>query len=127
MRHLTVSSLGFLLAVLLISTTPIGTGAGTHQFDLLHPLFAHLHVVNGRVLSHEQMADQTSAEPLPTQGPTLGGGSGISPDGGGLGLSPTLPHVLAMVPLEPVSWTLAMNQRPPHGRVDAPPVPPPLT
>ena len=63
-----------LLALLLIGTTPTGTGAGLHQFDLVHPLFAHLHVVNGRVLTHEQMQRGEPAARGVSRGPALGAG-----------------------------------------------------
>ena len=61
-RYLPAHFVVFMLALLLVSTTPMGTGAGVHQFDLVHPLFAHVHLVNGRVLTHEQIdrADATA-------------------------------------------------------------------
>jgi hypothetical protein len=128
MRELWICSIGFLLAVLLVGTTPIGTGAGTHQFDLLHPLFSHIHIVNGRVLTHEQLAAETAeASPPAYPGPTLGSGTGTTPDVGGPGLSPTLPvPALPMVWAGPVSWRLNDLQRP-RSRREAPPDPPPLT
>src|SRR5438045_6357708 len=53
--------IAFVLVLLLASTTPVGTGSGAHQFDLLHPLFSHVHVVDGRVVTHEQqLAEQSS-------------------------------------------------------------------
>jgi len=54
MRLLPGFSLPLVLALLLIGTTPTGTGVGLHQFDLVHPLFAHVHIVNGHVLTHDQ-------------------------------------------------------------------------
>jgi hypothetical protein len=55
MRVLPGYTIALLLAVLLVGTTPVGTGVGIHQFDLVHPLFAHVHLVNGRVVTHDQM------------------------------------------------------------------------
>ena len=57
--------IAFVLMLLLAATTPVGTGTGLHQFDLLHPLFSHVHVVNGRVMSHEQMAFEALGTPAP--------------------------------------------------------------
>jgi hypothetical protein len=132
MRHLTGYSIAFLLTILLASTTPIGTGSGVHEFDMLHPLFTHMHLVNGRLLTHEQMDQEATlaralaSEQLPTHGPSLGSGSAGTPDGG-LGISPTLPSLSATVMLAlPVGW-LNTDVRLPRGRVEAPPVPPPLT
>ena len=65
MRPLPGFSIAFVLAVLLIGTTPIGTGVGAHQFDLVHPLFTHVHIVNGRVLSQWEMYDLLE-DPLET-------------------------------------------------------------
>jgi hypothetical protein len=132
MRHVTATSIAFLLTLLLASTTPIGTGSGTHQFDLLHPLFTHMHLVNGRLLTHEQMEQEalngaaTVGMPLPTRGPSLGAGSAGAPDGGGLGLSPTLPISPSTTVWDaPAGWVTG-EVRLPDGRQEAPPVPPPL-
>jgi hypothetical protein len=126
MRHFSTSSIAFLLVVLLASTTPVGTGGGAHQLDLLHPLFSHLHLVNGRLLTHEQVEQDASVERAPASGPTLGSGSGSSPDGGGAGVSPTLLlPILALATVAPARWPIAAVPRP-RGREEAPPVPPPL-
>lgn len=117
----------FLLAVLLVSTTPVGTGAGTHQFDLLHPLFAHVHLVNGKVLTHEQMEQPTAPEPSrPTAGPSLGAGAAAGSVDAGVGLSPVIPgQVFGYVMALPV-WSVSDRLVVPDGNEEAPPVPPPL-
>jgi hypothetical protein len=133
MRHFSTYAVGFVLTVLLVSTTPVGTGGTAHQFDLLHPLFSHVHIVNGRVMTHEQMADQRTAarsapaQPADPRGPTLGSGSGSAPDGAGLGATPTvpMPAFYALVPAA-VVWPV-FDGRLPRGREEAPPDPPPLT
>jgi hypothetical protein len=125
----------FVLALLLVSTTPIGTGAGVHQFDLVHPLFAHVHYVNGRLLTHEQL-DQQSALPAPSaakaqtppppgSGPAIGAGAGLDPVDSGVGWSPTqLFQAASLVPSSQWTW-LTSEARLPAGRVEAPPDPPP--
>ena len=72
MRVLPGSTVAMLLAVLLVGTTPVGTGAGMHQFDLVHPLFAHVHLVNGRVVTHDQMQRGETSSRRGSPGPALG-------------------------------------------------------
>jgi hypothetical protein len=127
MRLLPGYPIAFVLALLLICTTPVGTGAGIHQFDLVHPLFSHVHIVNGRALTHEQMQQPTAASTsAPSTRPAFSVGSGLNLLDGGLGLSPTA------VPLEPLSlvhvWPevpMSADVRLPSGRRDSPPDPPP--
>jgi hypothetical protein len=133
MRHLSTYAIGFMLTVLLVTTTPVGTGGTAHQFDLLHPLFSHVHIVNGRVLTHEQLADprggawSAPVQPAPGAASTLGSASGSAPDGGGLGTTPTVPVPHFVLPIvSPFAWPAA-DVRVPRGREEAPPVPPPLT
>ena len=133
--QVTSSLLGLLLALLLVSTTPVGTGAGVHQFDLLHPLFSHVHIINGRILTHEQMeqesnaASSASAAPArPTRGPAFGAGGGASAADGGLGLSPTVPGQEAFAAFLTMTTTWVWPDIAlPSGREEAPPDPPPLT
>jgi hypothetical protein len=118
--------IAFLLAVLLASTTPVGTGAGAHQFDLLHPLFSHLHLVNGRWMTHEELAKRAAqVETRPSPGPAFGAGdSAGSVDGLGVspvGLADTL-HVQLTSPVALLRHELRM----PTGKTEAPPDPPPL-
>src|SRR5207244_1525170 len=93
MRLLPGFSLPLVLALLLIGTTPTGTGVGLHQFDLIHPLYAHVHIVNGQVLSHDQVpsSPSTAGATGTSAGPALGAGSGANQSALGLGISPVLP------------------------------------
>jgi len=120
---------GFVLVLLLAITTPVGTGSGVHQFDLLHPLFSHVHVVNGRVVTHEQQLAQEptdNTERAPSGIPALGAGGGAASGDGGIGVTPIVPaQSVALV------WSLprlsASTDLPvPPGREEAPPDPPPL-
>jgi hypothetical protein len=130
-RYLPAHFVVFTLALLLVSTTPMGTGSGVHQFDLVHPLFAHVHLVNGRMLTHEQMA-QDEATPRPpahgyTAGPAFGAGAGGAQGDTGLGVSPTLP--VQSVSLLPTIFgrRFQLQARLPVGRSEAPPDPPPTS
>ena len=116
-----------LVAVLLAVTTPVGTGAGVHQFDLVHPLFAHVHMINGRAMTHEQLQAQRSARPTAnaSRGPAFGAGSGGSAADGGVGVSPTLPAVSVSLVFGRERLAAADATRAPTGRVEAPPDPPP--
>ncbi|HYY89743.1 MAG TPA: hypothetical protein VFA49_13170 [Chloroflexota bacterium] len=104
--------LPFLVALLVVLTTPVGTGHGVHQADLLHPLLPHNHLVDGHIIRGES----------PTPGPALGSGTDVA---AGPALSPTLPLppriALVSLPAERV----ATDVRAPDGRVEAPPDPPP--
>jgi hypothetical protein len=116
------------LVVLLATTTPVGTGGGLHQLDLLHPLFSHVHLVNGRVLTHEQLAQENAsaaAEQPGVAGPAIGAGSGASSDAAGVGLSPTLPGLTLALP-RGIAWPRSTEAATiPAGRTEAPPDPPP--
>jgi hypothetical protein len=75
-------------------TTPTGTGAGVHDAVLLHPLFSHTHVIDGRIVPHNGAAEST------TEGPVFGAAaSGASVAAEAIVLSPTLPlHSLQLDP-----------------------------
>jgi len=126
MRLLPGFSLPLMLAMLLIGTTPTGTGVGLHQFDLVHPLFAHVHIVNGRVLSHDQI--QQNATTTSSSGPAFGAGSGANQCSVGLGISPVLPVPVTSFVSELMSPPLATSLQPPAGRIqESPPDPPPTS
>jgi hypothetical protein len=86
-----------LMATLLVMTTPMGTGQGVHENELLHPVWAHVHLVNGQIVSDAQLAAgraAATAERLrsrPSGGQALGAGSGAGALESGVGLGPTLP------------------------------------
>ena len=113
-----------LLVALLVVTTPLGTGDSVHQVDLLHPLLPHVHLINGRVVTHQAGPDTPDVQP---GGPAIGGGAGSDMASAGLGLSPTVPAlpeaVLAPQPGKRIAVELSM----PTGRVEAPPDPPPTS
>lgn len=119
---------GFVLALLLASTTPMGTGAGTHQFDLLHPLFSHVHFVNGQLVTHEELARQLpiAFAARATPAPALAAVNAAGPPDGGLGISPLglrqAVDFTVAVPIQVVVEDVSM----PTGHEEAPPEPPPL-
>ena len=105
MRWFAGQLLAPLLTALLALTTPVGTGEGVHQDQLLHPVFAHTHLIDGRMVSDAQLAAALAAASAeltpspPTRGPALGAGSGADGGGAGLALGPTLPATT--VPFQP--------------------------
>jgi hypothetical protein len=106
MRSLPPMVLILVLAALLVVTTPVGTGQGVHQSELLHPLLPHLHLVGGRLVTHDQLAaDQASAHaaPLSPAGPALGAGSAADAAGLGLAISPTVPDASVAFALSSVA------------------------
>jgi hypothetical protein len=121
--------IAFVLAMLLAGTTPTGTGAGVHQFDLLHPLFSHVHLINGRIVSHEQMERSSTSAPqvAPRPGTTaLGAGQAAAAADGGLGVSPTVPGQAVLVIWDQPTRRVHLETARPHSVEEAPPDPPPL-
>jgi len=123
-----------LLVALMVLTTPIGTGEGVHQAELLHPILPHVHTINGQIVSDQQLAldrvTQVAAASTsqPISGTSLGAGSGADAAGLGIALGPTLPAVepvhagspesrLAIVDSAVLSEFLAEPQDPPPDRI----------
>jgi hypothetical protein len=126
MRLLPGFSFVFVLALLLIGTTPTGTGAGIHQFDLVHPLFAHVHIVNGYVVTHDQMQQGGASPSRTSPGPALG--SGAADGSTALGISPILPTQALGLISELGQPRVTLTLRLPAGRLqDRPPHPPPTS
>ena len=116
------------LAALLVLTTPIGTGQGVHQSELLHPLLPHVHLVGGRLVTHDQLeAGQAVAWPTPRSrnGPALGAGSAADAAGLGLAISPTVPDTGVAVALLSVTRLRQPTVAPPTEFRDPPEDPPP--
>jgi hypothetical protein len=131
-RYLPAHFVVFTLALLLVSTTPMGTGTGVHQFDLVHPLFAHVHLVNGRVLTHEQIArgQATASPPLGkgyAAGPAFGAGAPAALGDIGLGVGPALPFQSASLLTVLFGRRFVPDARLPVGHSEAPPDPPPTS
>jgi hypothetical protein len=129
MRFLPGYFIAVVLALLLTGTTPTGTGVGVHQLDLVHPLFAHVHVVNGQVLTHEQL-ERGAGVARPTvhrlrQGVAYSAGDGTSSTASGFGLTPTLSLFGLTLPANLPSESLGTEQTPPADRVEQPLDPPP--
>ncbi|MBV9173053.1 MAG: hypothetical protein JOZ81_23565 [Chloroflexi bacterium] len=119
-----------ILALLLMSTTPVGTGRGVHQFDLIHPLFAHLHLYGGRLLTHEQLEQVLAAPhgtPVLSIGPAFAAGSATPSDDAGLGLSPTLPMQTMNLFASLRTRRVELDVAPARQLDEAPPHPPPTT
>ena len=127
-RWLSGTLLAFMLAWLLMVTTPIGTGEGVHQDELLHPVLPHLHMINGHIVSHDEVsaaAARAPAETRRTAGPALGAGAGGEATGLGVAIYPNLPVWLLVLPAVAGGPVAAPNLSTPHEFLDAPPDPPP--
>ena len=122
-----------LLVVLLVVMTPLGTGDGVHQVDLLHPAVPHVHLINGRVITHQAVTSDASADRQNGQNgqqtaPAIGGGAGSDAASVGPGLSPTVPGPPQAVLLGQFFFgRMAFELSIPAGRVEAPPDPPPTS
>ena len=120
MRSLAGVLLTCTVSLLLASSSPVGAGRGVHQFQLVDELLPHVHLVNG------QRVEIGAAQPDTTAGsPAIGAEAGASATLViGVLLTPNIvPLPLTRTPGE----RLAADDAPlPHGRAEAPPVPPPL-
>ena len=126
--------LACVLSGLLIVTTPIGTGHGVHQAELLHLALPHLHFVGGHLVTHEEAEQAAAAAPAtahearsrqPQAGPALGAGSGAEAASLGLAITPTLPRYAVLLPSHAFARLLQHRSAPPRGLVGTPPDPPP--
>ena len=123
----------FLLVLLLATTTPFGTGEGVHAGLLLHSIFPHLHLVNGRVVLHETLSTdqdtrQAAVQPATRRpGPAIGAGPGADAAEGGIGISPTLPAGGLLLPIRITRRRPPPDLQPIAGPIDAPPDPPPTS
>jgi hypothetical protein len=86
-----------------------------------------VHLVNGRVLTHEQMEQEFATAPQSAHaGPAFGAGTGSVAGDMGLGVSP-MPPIDSIVAVASLGAThIVADAPPPPGRREAPPSPPPL-
>jgi len=112
--------------LLLSVTTPTGTGDGVHSALLLHPLFAHTHLINGRIVSHQGSEQTPIEQPAAQTGPAIGAEAGAAA-GAGVAISPT-------VPLQDFTFHIGQPYRlstseatTPVQRLEAPPDKPPTS
>ncbi len=129
-RSVPATLVAFLLLLLLAVTTPTGTGDGIHDSVLLHPLFSHSHVIDGRIVSHEQMADVAASPSTDdSKGPSIGAGAGASAAAAdAIAISPTLPwHDLLLSGTPPMMTRWFGDRAAPRGLVTPPPDPPPTS
>jgi len=133
LRLLCTSFLVPVLAMLLALTTPVGTGDGVHQDQLLHPIFPHTHLIDGRIVSDQQLAAaQTAAARLAEvkprtarHAPAVGAGSAAEALGVGLALSTTVPIVELRVIAPPGARLLQAELISPAEFREVPQDPPP--
>jgi hypothetical protein len=122
-RSVPATLVAFLLLLMLAVTTPTGTGSGVHDSMLLHPLFSHTHVIDGRVVSHEQLA--SNAHQTPIKGLAIGAGAGAAAVADGLAISPTLPWQEATELTQLTATYAPIDVMMPSGTTTQPPDPPP--
>ncbi len=116
---------------MLVVTTPLGTGDSVHQDELLHPVFPHVHLIDGHIVSDYELADaaaeaETHLPPSrPPQRLRLGAGSGADAAGFGLGLVPALPVMGLVLITAPGGRLAAVESRRPSEFRASPEDPPP--
>jgi len=125
MRALSGSFLVVVLASMLVLTTPVGTGEGVHQDNLLHPVFPHLHFVDGRSVAHDASPVSQPTVSRRPGGLAIGAGSGPEAAGLGLALVPTVPMHEFSLPRWVVGRLTVSDPTLRRLFLDAPPDPPP--
>jgi hypothetical protein len=125
MRSVAGVALIYLLAVLLVSTSPMGAGQGVHRDQLVDLLVPHTHYVTSATDVHRGQR-QVASEPSST--PSVGAGAGASASSIGAVLTPPVPD-WASVALGAHSSRLGLvsRVRAPVGWRDPPPDPPPTS
>jgi hypothetical protein len=124
MRSLSSLLLAYVLSMLLIGTSPLGTGQGAHVGQLLDALIPHVHLIGGRVVSADAATPQSVS--VQERGPTIGAGAGTVAAGIGLALTPPLPLIGQILPVQGgAPYHATASDRLPAGWADAPPDPPP--
>jgi hypothetical protein len=126
MRSFAYILLGYLLALLLVGTSPVGAGSGVHQGQLLDALVPHVHFVDGQP-AQKSAPVATSDPTLYRSGPTFGAGAGAAAANlTGAAIAPGLPLRAAALRADSERWVVILSdERLPLGRTDAPPDPPP--
>jgi hypothetical protein len=126
MRSVPATLFVFVLLLMLVVTTPIGTGGSLHESTLLHPLFSHTHVVDGRVVTHQQLASGLT-RPTQTSGPSLAPSENAGFAADALVVSPTLPLPDITLSLPPSAGHAVQEGVLPEGVATKPPDPPPTS
>jgi hypothetical protein len=127
MRSLSGILLVYAMSLLLAGTTPVGTGQGAHQNQLLDALIPHVHFIDGQRVEPGARVPVMASDDRPA-GPALGGGAGASAASAGVSLLPP-PQSIRML-LSPVGERrelIAVDAATPIGRTEAPPDPPPTS
>jgi hypothetical protein len=114
----------FLLLLMLAVTTPTGTGDSVHESTLLHPLFSHSHVIDGRIVTHQQLESGTTTTSGPAFGAS-GGAAAMSLDV--LPISPTLPLRELLLSQPPNGRYTNIEGARPESLTTRPPHPPPTS
>src|SRR5436309_1097881 len=111
----------YVLAFLLVGTSPVGTGQGTHQNQLLDSLIPHVHFLDGQRIEPGAKPTLLVAEERPGS-PTVGAGAGAAGASAGLSLSPPVPSIDMLLPPSGDVYELTRFEAiPPNGRTEVPP------
>jgi hypothetical protein len=115
----------YVLALLLVGTSPLGTGQGAHQNQLLDALIPHVHFLDGQRIEPGARLPVQLAEERPGS-PAVGAGAGAAAASLGLSLTPPVPSIEMFLPPPSELYELTgIEAAAPTGRTEAPPDPPP--
>ena len=125
MRSLLTALLGYVLALLLMGTSPVGTGQGAHQNQLLDALVPHVHLPSAGPVANQPTASPVAPEAY-GHAPAFGAGAGAATSALGLALVPALPtRALALTTLSERRVLAISDDALPPQQTEAPPDPPP--
>jgi hypothetical protein len=128
MRALVSPLLVPLLVALLAMTTPVGSGDAVHQNQLLDPVLPHVHILDGKVVTDQQLAAArvaADAEAAAPRGISLGAGTGAEAAGLGIALGQILPTFALPRAISPELRLSRTGTIPPMEFRDEPLDPPP--
>lgn len=124
MRSITQALLAYVLALLLVGTSPVGAGTGAHQNQLLDALVPHMHFIDGKPVEKDNLS--MSYPTMSPSGPVLGAGAGAAAASSGVAIVQPLPIRAIPFPADSERWSLApRDDALPRGLSEAPPDPPP--
>jgi hypothetical protein len=125
MRSLSGILLGYVLSLLLAGTTPVGTGQGAHQNQLLDAVIPHVHFIDGQRIEPGGRAPVEVADEHPSS-PALGAAGGAAGASAGVSLLPPPANMRILLPPSGDPRELiAAETVAPAGRTEAPPDRPP--
>lgn len=124
MRSLASVTVLYVLAILLVGTSPIGAGQGRHRDQLVDLLLPHSHFPDLSNVAGRRPPPLTADAP---SGPAFGAGAGAEAAALGLALTPPLPAFGELLVVGGETSIDTADPAPPRALLEPPPDPPPTS